>query len=83
MSYYIKQQFISMNRPKEKFINLKGIVIHSTSNISATSLNHYNYWNNADRQSSVHYIIDWVENEIYQFIPENEIAWHTGSYQGN
>jgi len=83
MSFYIKEKFISMNRPKEPFIKLKGIVVHSTSNISATSLNHYNYWNNADRQSSVHYIADWIGEEIYQFIPENEIAWHTGNWQGN
>ena len=83
MSYYIKQQLISMNRPKEKFINLKGITIHSTANIGGTSLNHFNYWNNADRQSSVHFIADWIGEEIYQFIPENEIAWHTGSWQGN
>ena len=83
MLYYIKQQLISMNRPKEKFINLKGIVIHSTANIEANSLNHYNYWNNADRQSSVHFIADWIGEEIYQFIPENEMAWHTGNWQGN
>jgi len=83
MSYYIKQQLISMNRPKEKFVNLKGITIHSTANIGATSLNHFNYWNNADRQSSVHFIADWIDDYILQLIPENEIAWHTGSWQGN
>ena len=80
---YIKQQFISKNRSKEPFVKLKGITIHSTANIGATSLNHYNYWNSADRQSSVHFIADWIGNEIYQFVPENEIAWHTGSWQGN
>jgi len=83
MSFHIKQQFISNNRPKEVFINLKGIVLHSTANIGATSLNHYNYWNNADRQSSVHFIADWIDDYILQLIPENEIAWHTGSWQGN
>lgn len=84
MSYYIKQQFISKNRSYEKFTKtLKGIVIHSTANIGTTSLNHFNYWNNADRQSSIHYIADWIGTEIYQFIPENEVAWHIGNYQAN
>lgn len=83
MSYFIKQQFISMNRPQEPFINLKGIVVHSTANIGATAQNHFNYWNNADRQSSVQYIADWIGEEILNLIPENEIAWHTGSWQGN
>lgn len=83
MSYSVKQMFISKNRPKEPFTNLKGLVIHSTANIGATALNHFSYWNNADRQSSVHSIADWIGEEILQLIPETEIAWHTGNYQGN
>ena len=83
MSYSIKQMPISMNRPKEPFSNLKGLVIHSTANIGATAFNHFNYWNNADRQSSVHFVVDWLGEEILQLIPENEIAWHTGNWQGN
>ena len=83
MSYSVKQMLIANNRPREPFIKLKGIALHSTANIGATSLNHFGYWNNADRQSSVHYISDWVGEEVIQFIPENEIAWHIGSWQGN
>lgn len=83
MPYSVKQMPISRNRSKDPFLKLKGLVIHSTANIGATSLNHFNYWNNADRQSSVHYIADWVGEEILQLIPETEIAWHTGNWQGN
>jgi N-acetylmuramoyl-L-alanine amidase CwlA len=83
MPYYVKQMLISKNRPGEPFTKKKGITIHSTANIGATALNHFNYWNNADRQSSVHSIADWIGEDILQLIPENEIAWHTGSWQGN
>lgn len=83
MSFYIKQQFIKYNNPNEGFINLKGIVIHSTANIGATAQNHYNYWNSEDRQSSVHYIVDWNSDYILQFIQEDRIAWHTGNYNAN
>lgn len=83
MAYNIKQMLISKNRPKEVFTKLKGLVIHSTANIGATALSHFNYWNNEDRQSSVHYVADWIGGEIFQLIPENEIAWHTGNWQGN
>ena len=83
MSFYIKQQFIKYNNPDEGFINLKGIVIHSTANIGATAQNHYNYWNSGDKQSSVHYIADWISDYILQLIPEDHIAWHVGAWQGN
>lgn len=83
MGYHVKEMLISKNRPMEPFKNLRGIVIHSTANIGATALNHFNYWNNADRQSSVHSIADWIGEDILQLIPENEIAYHTGNWQGN
>ena len=81
--YYVKQQLIKYNNPNETFRNLKGIVIHSTANIGVSAQNHFNYWNNADRQSSVHYILDWNSDCILQLILEDRIAWHTGNYQGN
>ncbi|MGE4273296.1 MAG: N-acetylmuramoyl-L-alanine amidase family protein [Desulfitobacterium sp.] len=79
--YKINERLLSKyNRPKQP-LNPKGFVIHSTSNEGATAENHYNYWNNEDRESSAHYVIDW--NEIIRLIPENEIAWHAGNNRAN
>jgi len=75
MSYEITEKLISKNRSK-KALQPQGLCVHSTANVGAGAMNHYNYWNNADRQSSVHYIID--DQMIIRLIPETEQAWHAG-----
>jgi len=67
------------NRPGEKIIKLKGIVIHWTANTNkgANALANRNYFNTTDRNASAHYIID--DKNIIRCIPEEEVAYHVGA----
>jgi len=67
------------NRPGEKIIKLKGIVIHWTANTNkgANALANRNYFNTTDRNASAHYIID--DKNIIRCIPDDEIAYHVGA----
>jgi len=71
----IQEKLITRNRPYQS-LDPKGFVIHATASSGGTAQVFYNYFNSADRQSSVHYVADWIE--IVQLIPENEVAWHAG-----
>ena len=66
-------------RPGQKRV-IRHIVIHETGNPakSATARSHANFLaSGGDGQStSWHYTVD--ENEIYQQIPDNEVAFHAG-----
>ena len=72
----IEEKLLQNNRPRTA-LHPVGIVIHSTANVGATALNHYNYWNNnPSAKSSAHYIVDW--DRVLRLIPENEMSWHAG-----
>lgn len=75
MSYQITEKLISNNR-SYKVLQPQGIVVHSTANLNATAMNHYNYFNSAYRGASAHYFID--DQMILRLISENECAWHAG-----
>lgn len=75
MSYQITEKLILNNR-SYKPLQPQGIVVHSTGNLNASAMNHYNYFNSAYRGASAHYFID--DQMILRLIPENEVAWHAG-----
>ena len=56
------------------------ITVHNTANTkaSATAKAHAEYMNSAgkDKEVSYHYVVD--DGEIYQLIPDGEVAWHAG-----
>lgn len=77
----IIQNDISRSGVKRK---IKYIVIHETDNEgqTATAKSHSNYlMNNNNEKKSWHYTVD--ENEIYHHLPDNEIGYHAGDYEGN
>ena len=60
------------------------IVIHETANASKTAdaAAHSRYlMNGGDGSTSWHYTVD--DHEIYQHIPDTEVAWHAGESDGN
>ena len=56
------------------------ITIHNTANTSrgANAASHATYLQNSGKNSSVsyHYVVD--DKEVYQLLPDNEVAWHAG-----
>lgn len=67
------------NRPKDKLIKIKGVVMHWTANTGrgADAVANRNYFNTTDRACSAHYIVD--DHQIIQCIPDQEVAYHVGS----
>ena len=58
------------------------ITIHNTANDDATASGHARYlMNNPTLSCSWHFTVD--DAELYQHIPRNERAWHTGTKIGN
>lgn len=74
-------------RPGRTRSEVKYIVIHDTANTNSNAADHNNYINSGKAiDVSWHYTVD--DLEIYQHIPDNEIAWHAGTttsdlYSGN
>ena len=64
---------------------VKYIVIHETANtkIGADAKAHNEYIKNMEdgRMVSWHYTVD--DKEIYNHIPDTEVAWHSGTDDGN
>lgn len=62
-----------------------GVTIHETANTSkgAGAINHANYLKGggATKTSSWHYAVD--DKLATRSIPENEVAWHSGTSKGN
>jgi N-acetylmuramoyl-L-alanine amidase CwlA len=58
---------------------IKGIVAHWTANKDkgANAKANARYFNTTDRYASAHYIVD--DGNIYQCIPDNEMAYHVGA----
>lgn len=77
-----KQHITSNKRPRTK-ITPKKITIHSTGNERSTSQNERDWLMNPsnNRNASWHYVVG--DNTIIEAIPPNEMAWHSGIYEGN
>lgn len=60
----------------------KYITIHDTGNYGedAGAINHFKYFNGADRQSSAHYFVE--DKIIVQCVEDNDISWHNGVKYG-
>lgn len=59
------------------------IVIHDTGNYNkgAGALNHYEYFNGADRGASAHYFVD--SELVLQLVMDNDRSWHCGVKYGD
>jgi len=80
-----KIQHIPINKDKRPGIKIvpEYITIHSTGNPKSTAENERNWLINPDnnRVASWHIVVD--EKEIIEAIPLNELAYHSGSKEGN
>ena len=54
------------------------IVYHYTGNSEDTASANANYFMGSNRNASAHYFVD--DNNIYQSVDANDIAWHCGAY---
>jgi len=83
----IIEKLLSVNpysRSGRRLAVCKGIVFHYVGIANQRALTTWNYFEKdcpADKHfSSAHYIID-LNGDIYHAVPNNEVAWHCGSYK--
>lgn len=73
-------------RSGEKQGSIKNIVVHWVGNAGSSALGNRNYFNSLatshKTSASSHYIIG-LNGEIIRCIPEDEVAFHSGSYSMN
>ena len=73
-------------RSGEKQNSIQYIVVHWVANPGSSALGNRNYFNNLanthSTSASSHYIVG-LNGEIIRCIPENEVAFHSGSYSMN
>lgn len=99
MKKVIEKFITNYNRKKVPLIQLKAIIIHWTANErkGANALRHFDYFNHTKEQrkkanlrdigkeivtfGSAHYVVD--SESIYQYIPDNEFAYHVGAKSYN
>lgn len=83
MAYTINTNYTAKYYGSQRTINkIKYIVVHYTANsgTTATAKGNANYFANATRKASAHYVVD--ENSIiYQCVPDNYVAWSVGDNQ--
>ena len=78
----IKQKFIPAGSVARSgyLLSPRYITLHNTANTSkgANAASHANYLQNSGKNvsTSYHYVVD--DKEIYQLLPDNEVAWHAG-----
>lgn len=74
------------SRSGEKQGKIQKIVVHWVGNANTSAIANRNYFNNLatthKTSASSHYIIG-LNGEIIRCIPENEVAFHSGSYSMN
>ena len=74
------------SRSGEKQGKIQKIIVHWVGNANTSAIANRNYFNNLatthKTSASSHYIIG-LEGEIIRCIPENEVAFHSGSYSMN
>jgi N-acetylmuramoyl-L-alanine amidase len=79
----IEQNLVTgKNRPGEKLIEVRHIVMHWIGPYTQTVEQVVAWWNSGKVFGSAHYVID-SEGEIYSTIPEDEIAYHNGHFTEN
>ena len=73
-------------RSGEKQNKIQNIVVHWVGNAGSSAIGNRNYFNSLatthKTSASSHYIIG-LQGEIIRCIPENEVAFHSGSYSMN
>ncbi len=69
-----------VNRPGTQ-ANMEWITIHNTANPKSTAANERSWVLNRPDKASFHYAVD--DHEAVAIIPEDEVAWHTGTQLGN
>lgn len=76
----------SYSRSGEKQNNIEKIVVHWVGNAGSSAIANRNYFENLKdthkTYASSHYVIG-LNGEIIRCIPENEVAFHSGSYSMN
>ena len=78
----IKQKFIPSGSVARSgyLLSPRYICIHNTANVAkgANAASHASYLQNSGKNvsTSYHYVVD--DKEIYQLLPDNEVAWHAG-----
>ena len=83
----IVDRSLTQTRPGTKRPGTKYITIHDTANVNADAKAHNDYINSGKAVNvSWHYTVD--DREIYNHIPNDEVAWHAGNttsglYSGN
>lgn len=85
-SLSITQDLLSTSHPMrpKTYLNVQYITVHDTANnkLGADVIMHSKYIHQEDRTvSSWHYTVDDIN--LYQHIPDNEVAWHAGTAAGN
>lgn len=74
------------SRSGEKQGKIQKIIVHWVGNANTSAIANRNYFNNLatthTTSASSHYIIG-LNGEIIRCIPENEVAFHSGSYSMN
>ena len=85
----IQERLLTINpysRSGEKQNNIEYIVIHWVGNAESSAIANRNYFENLKNThktyASSHYIIG-LNGEIIRCIPDNEVAFHSGSYSMN
>ena len=85
----IEDRLLSINpysRSGEKQGSIQYIVVHWVGNAGSSAIANRNYFESLARthttSASSHYIIG-LEGEIIRCIPDNEVAFHSGSYSMN
>jgi N-acetylmuramoyl-L-alanine amidase len=85
----VEKKLLTVNpfsRPGKPLIGVRGIVVHWVGNANSTAIANRNYFESLKNQNitgekiryaSAHYIIG-LQGEVYQCIPEDEIAYHAG-----
>ena len=84
MSYTINSSIRARyyNQTPRSTLSIKYIVLHYTANsgTKATAKGNANYFHNADRKASAHYVCD-EGNVIYQCVPDTHAAYAVGDKQ--
>ena len=66
------------NRPGEKIIKLKAVVLHWLAAPNQRPVNTRGWWESEQAIGSAHYVIG-VDGEIMRTLPEDEVGYHVGS----
>ncbi len=74
------------SRSGEKQNKIENVVVHWVGNAGSSAIGNRNYFNNLatthKTYASSHYVVG-LEGEIIKCIPEDEVAFHAGSYSMN